>query len=83
MKEVTLDFQGFHWNRVALSLQNERITTEFEESGITGFVQLWKRHGLISRPDCWLLYMSIITYYAQEHDDPLLLPTIYFIVNKE
>ena len=25
-KEVTLDFQGFHWNRVALSLQNERET---------------------------------------------------------
>lgn len=59
-----------------------RQSTEFERV-ISLSVWLWRRLGLISRPGSWLLYMSIVIYYAQEHGDTLSPPTIYFIVSKE
>lgn len=79
MREVSLDFQRFHWNRVAsVPTEWQRLTTDFE-----GFAWLQRRHRLISRPGSWLFYMSIIYHYAQEHVDPPLPPSTYFIVNKE
>lgn len=82
--KVTSDFQRFHTNSmVSLPSELEIDRQQSLKRVISLSVWLWRRLGLISRPGSWLLYMSIVIYYAQEHGDTLSPPNIYFIMNKE
>lgn len=87
---VPNDRSHFWFSKIPLKLsglcpyrRRNRLSTAYEKSDITAFVWWWRSHGLISRPGSWSLYTSIIIYYAQGHDDPLLSPTTYFTVNNE